>query len=242
MRVKSGERTLQFYMSMFKETYPKDELPYDKFIRLGAESLSDAELLAIMLRTGTKTKTPIDLGRDILKLFGNQWGLLGLHHFSLRELMKVKGVGEVKAIQLLCIAEIAKRISYRKAELELNFRDPQTIAAYYMEQLRHCEKEKFVLILLNNRSQLIHDEVLSIGTVNATLVSPREIFIEALKAEASNIIILHNHPSGDPTPSRQDLLITNKIKEVSGLVEIPLIDHIIIGDNQYFSFKQKGLL
>lgn len=229
-------------MSMFKETYPKDELPYDKFIRLGADSLSDAELLAIMLRTGTKTKTPVDLGRDILNLFGNQWGLLGLHHFSLREIMKIKGVGEVKAVQLLCIAEISKRISHRKAELELNFQDPQTIAAYYMEQLRHCEKEKFVLILLNSRSQLIHDEVLSIGTVNATLVSPREIFIEALKVEASNIIILHNHPSGDPTPSRQDLLITNKIKEVSGLVEIPLIDHIIIGDNQYFSFKQKGLL
>lgn len=229
-------------MSMFKETYPKDELPYDKFIRLGADSLSDAELLAIMLRTGTKTKTPVDLGRDILNLFGNQWGLLGLHHFSLHEIMKIKGVGEVKAIQLLCIAEIAKRISHRKAELELNFRDPQTIAAYYMEQLRHSEKEKFVLILLNSRNQLIHDEVLSIGTVNATLVSPREIFIEALKEEASNIIILHNHPSGDPTPSRQDVLITNKIKEVSGLVEIPLIDHIIIGDNQYFSFKQKGLL
>lgn len=229
-------------MSMFKETYPKDELPYDKFIRLGADSLSDAELLAIMLRTGTKTKTPVDLGRDILNLFGNQWGLLGLHHFSLREIMKIKGVGEVKAVQLLCIAEISKRISHRKAELELNFQDPQTIAAYYMEQLRHSEKEKFVLILLNSRNQLIHDEVLSIGTVNATLVSPREIFIEALKIEASNIIILHNHPSGDPTPSRQDLLITNKIKEVSGLVEIPLIDHIIIGDNQYFSFKQKGLL
>ena len=229
-------------MSMFKENYPKDELPYDKFIRLGADSLSDAELLAIMLRTGTKTKTPVDLGREILQLFGNQWGLLGLHHFSLREIMKIKGVGEVKAIQLLCIAEIAKRISHRKAELELNFQDPQTIAAYYMEQLRHSEKEKFVLILLNSRNKLIHDEVLSIGTINATLVSPRELFIEALKAEASNIIILHNHPSGDPTPSRQDILITNKIKEVSSLVEIPLIDHIIIGDNQYFSFKQKGLL
>lgn len=229
-------------MSIFKETYPKDELPYDKFIRLGADSLSDAELLAIMLRTGTKSKTPVDLGRDLLNLFGKQRGLLGLHHFSLHELMKIKGVGEVKAVQLLCIAEIAKRISRRKAELELNFRDPQTIAAYYMEQLRHCEKEKFILILLNTRNQLIQDKIISIGTVNATLVSPREIFMEALKGEATNIIILHNHPSGDSTPSRQDIIITNKIKEVSALVEIPLIDHIIIGDNQYFSFKQKGLL
>lgn len=229
-------------MSIFKETYPKDELPYDKFIRLGADSLSDAELLAIMLRTGTKSKTPVDLGRDLLNLFGKQRGLLGLHHFSLHELMKIKGVGEVKAVQLLCIAEIAKRISRRKAELELNFRDPQTIAAYYMEQLRHCEKEKFILILLNTRNQLIQDKIISIGTVNATLVSPREIFMEALKGEAANIIILHNHPSGDSTPSRQDIIITNKIKEVSALVEIPLIDHIIIGDNQYFSFKQKGLL
>lgn len=229
-------------MSEWKNIYLEEELPYDKFVKYGAEYLSDAELLAIMLRTGTKEKTPIDLGRDILRLSENKWGLLGLHHFSLRELMGIDGIGKVKAIQMLCIAEIAKRISNRQAELKLNFCNPQTVADYYMEQMRHREKEQFVLVLLDNKNRLIRDDVLSTGTVNATLISPREIFVMALKNEASYILMIHNHPSGDPAPSLQDRKITNQIKEVSELVEIPLIDHIIIGDKNYISFKQKGLL
>lgn len=229
-------------MSDFKEIYPKEELPFDKFLRLGPESLTEAELLAIMLRTGTKDKNPIELGREILRLSGGKWGLLGLHHFTVKDLMKIPGIGEVKAVQLLCIAEIAKRTSHMQAVNRLSFTMPDTVAAYYMENLRHRETEQVLLVMLDGKNRLLRDEVLSTGTVNASLISPREVFIKAMKENASNIMLLHNHPSGDPTPSRQDILVTTKIKEVSDIVDIPLIDHIIIGDNKYTSFKQKGLL
>lgn len=229
-------------MSNLKEVYAPDELPYDKFLRLGAENLSDAELLAIMLRTGTRDKTPIELGRDILKLAGEQFGLLGLHHFNVTELMRIPGIGEVKAVQLLCIAEIAKRTANMSAKVKLSFDKPETVAAYYMESLRHKTTEHLTLVLLDNRKNILNETVISVGTANAALVSPREICIRALRFEAAYMLLLHNHPSGDPTPSRQDILATQKIKEVSDLVEIPLLDHIIIGDNRYTSFNQKGLL
>ena len=229
-------------MSLFKEIYAKDELPYDKFMRLGPEYLSDAELLAIMLRTGTRNKTPIELGRDILKLAGDDMGLLGLYHFNIKALMQIPGIGEVKAVQLLCIAEIAKRTSNMQARPDLTFDKPETVAAYYMERMRHKDTEQLLLVLLDAKRHILNESVLSTGTFNATLISPRDICVRAMRNEASYIVILHNHPSGDPTPSRQDVLVTQKIKEVSDLVEIPLLDHIIIGDKRYTSFIQKGLL
>ena len=229
-------------MSLFKEIYAKDELPYDKFMRLGPEYLSDAELLAIMLRTGTRNKTPIELGRDILKLAGDDMGLLGLYHFNIKALIQIPGIGEVKAVQLLCIAEIAKRTSNMQARPDLTFDKPETVAAYYMERMRHKDTEQLLLVLLDAKRHILNESVLSTGTFNATLISPRDICVRAMRNEASYIVILHNHPSGDPTPSRQDVLVTQKIKEVSDLVEIPLLDHIIIGDNRYTSFIQKGLL
>lgn len=229
-------------MSNFKELYPKDELPYDKFLKSGAESLTDAELLAVMLRTGTKDKNPVELGREILGMCGSRWGLLGLHHYTLKELKKIPGIGQVKAVQLLCIAEIAKRIANQQASCNLSFTQPVTVAEYYMERMRHRDTEQVILIMLDGKNRLLRDEVLSTGTVNASLISVRDIMIKALREEASAIILLHNHPSGDATPSRQDVIMTDRIKKVSDMVDIPLVDHIIIGDRQYTSFKQEGLL
>jgi DNA repair protein RadC len=229
-------------MSLLKEIYTRDELPYDKFMRLGAENLSDAELLAIMLRTGTREKTPIELGREILKLSGGHLGLLGLFHFNIKDLMQIPGIGEVKAVQLLCIAEIAKRTSNMQAKTDLNFENPESIAAYYMERMRHRKTEQMLLILLDSKRHILQEQVLTIGTSHSTLISPRDICIAAVKNEASYFMLMHNHPSGNPTPSRQDVLVTQKIKEVSDLIEIPLLDHIIIGDNRYISFIEKGLL
>lgn len=167
---------------------------------------------------------------------------MGLYHFGIRDLMQIPGIGEVKAVQLLCIAEIAKRTSNMQARPDLTFDKPETVAAYYMERMRHRDTEQLLLVLLDAKRRIVDESVLSIGTFNSTLISPREICIKAIRNEASYIVILHNHPSGDPTPSRQDVLVTQKIKEVSDLVEIPLLDHIIIGDNRYTSFIQKGLL
>ena len=128
------------------------------------------------------------------------------------------------------------------AKKELQFLNPSSVAKYYMEKLRHEKKERVLLLMLDNKAQLLGEEVLSVGTVSASLLSPREVFIAALKKEAVHIMLLHNHPSGDPAPSRQDMKVTDDIKEIGGMIDIPLIDHIIIGDNKYISFKEAGLL
>lgn len=219
------------------------DLPYEKFLNLGAECLSEAELLAIILRTGTRNCPALELAKKVLSLSnGKEKGLNALHHISLPELMSISGIGEVKAVKIKCIAELSKRMAMEKAACGLKFDSPGTVASYFMEELRHEEKEKILLLSLDNKLHLIEKYVLSIGTVNASLLSPREVFVQAVKCQASHVMLMHNHPSGDSLPSRQDILITKKIKEAGELVDIPVVDHIIIGNGCYTSFKEKGLL
>ncbi len=207
-------------------------LPYEKFLKSGAESLSEAELLAIILRTGAKNCPALTLAGQVLSLAkGRNRGLNALHHISLSELMSLPGIGEVKAVKIKCIAELSKRMAMERAADELKFDSPGTVASYFMEELRHEEKETVLLLSLDNRLHLIEKFVLSIGTVNASLLSAR-----------SYVMLLHNHPSGDAVPSGQDILITRKIREAGALMEVPLIDHIVIGDGLYTSLKEKGLL
>lgn len=220
-----------------------EELPYEKFLRLGPEALTESELLAIIIRTGTVDISSMDIGNRILELPSvKEEGLNGLHHVTVKELMRIKGIGQVKAVKLKCLTEFAMRMAMAKAGEKLRFLDSSSVAGYYMEMFRHEKKEKVYLLLLDNRSSLLEECLLSIGTVNTSLVSPREVFLMALKAEAVHIILLHNHPSGDPAPSRQDILITDKIRNLGDMMDITLIDHIIIGDNKYMSFKEAGLL
>lgn len=219
------------------------ELPYEKFLKYGPESLSEAELLAIILRTGTKDCNSVELGKKILELsVSPNRGLLGLNHVSVEELKQIRGIGEVKAVKIKCISELSMRMSKAKKEPLLRFDKPETVADYFMEQLRHEEREKVVLLCLDNKAQMLSQTVLSVGTVNASLVSPREIFQYALKMQAVYIMMLHNHPSGDPKPSRQDMEITERIIKTGELMDIPLLDHLIIGDNRYISFKESGLI
>lgn len=218
-------------------------MPYEKFMRLGSGILTEAELLAIIIRTGTKDRKPVEIGQEILSLPSvKEHGLGGLYHVTLQELMEIKGIGEVKAVKLKCLAELSMRMAMAVAKKELQFLNPSSVARYYMEQLRHERKERVLLLLLDQKERLIEEELLSIGTINASLLSPREVFITALKKEAVHIMLLHNHPSGDPAPSKQDMRVTEEIQEVGKMVDIPLIDHIIIGDNKYMSFKEAGLL
>lgn len=226
-----------------KKQKTQADLPYEKFLRLGAECLSEAELLAIILRTGTRNCPALELAKKVLSLSkGKEKGLNALHHVTLPELMGISGIGEVKAVKIKCIAELSKRMAMEKASCGLRFDTPQTVASYFMEELRHEEKEKILLLSLDNKLHLIEKYVLSIGTVNASLLSPREVFVQAVKCQASHVMLLHNHPSGDALPSRQDILITRKIKEAGELVDIPVVDHIIIGNGSYTSLKEKGLL
>lgn len=229
-----------------KEDRTKAEvLPYEKFELLGPSSLSDAELLAIIIRTGTKEKSPVELGHQILGLGSEngQWaGILSLEHLTLEELMAVKGIGKVKAIRLKCVTEFSKRIVRQGFGSGVCFQTPAIIAEYYMEQLRHLEEEQILLVMTNNKNQLLKDCIISKGTVNMSVISPREVFLTAFKMRAVHIILVHNHPSGDPIPSKEDFELTQRIHEAGQLLNIPLVDHIIIGDNSYISFKELGYL
>lgn len=220
---------------------PNAERPYEKCLKQGAEALSDAELLAVLLRTGTKGENVLALAKRLLYEDGGA-GLLGIHQFSFQSLMKLKGIGKVKVVQILCLSELAKRLSKASVEPRLRFSSSQSVAEYYMEDLRHRNQEVMKLLLLNSKAELIDETNISKGTVNASLVTPRELFVEALKKEAVSMILLHNHPSGDPTPSRDDILTTKRISECGLLIGIELLDHIIIGNNCYVSFQEENLL
>ena len=221
----------------------KQNLPYERFNAYGGENLTDSELLAILLRTGTKGVSACELGKRVLTQtarYGN--GLLGLYHVSVKELQKIEGIGAVKAIQLKAIAEFARRMAMEKARCGLSFREPATVAEYYMEQFRHERVEYTLLLSLDSGLHLIGEEILSKGTVNASLISPREVFIQAFRDGAAYIMLLHNHPGGSPVPSENDLKVTERVGRTGAMADIPLLDHIIIGDNSYFSFNESKLM
>lgn len=226
-----------------KTAVQSGELPYEKFLNHGPESLTEAELLAIILRTGTRNCSALEMAKKVLALAGGKdFKLNSLHHLSLAELMEIPGIGEVKAVKVKCLTELAVRMAIEKAAASLKFDSPKTVADYYMEKMRHQEMEVILLLLLDNKLRLIEEYTLSQGTVRASLLSSREVFIKALKSRACHLMLLHNHPSGDPGPSKQDIVITQKIKEAGELMDIPLVDHIILGDGCYVSLKEKDLL
>lgn len=222
---------------------PTDDRPYERCLREGPEGLSDAELLSIVIRTGYKESNSLDLASRILALNYPKDGILGLLHLSLPELTQVKGIGTVKGIQLLCIGELSRRIWKRRTlEHPLSFQDPRSIAEYYQEDMRHCKQEQFHIMLFNTKQVLIRDLLISKGTVNASLAEPREIFIEALRYQAVSLILVHNHPSGDPSPSEEDICLTRRVRDAGQLIGIGLQDHVIIGDGTYISLKERGYI
>lgn len=219
---------------------PESEKPYEKCLKFGPEFLSDAELLAVIIRTGTTGRKSVEVAQEILNC--KERNLLNLYHLSLKDFTKIPGIGTVKAIQLKCLAEITKRITKATRLNEVTLNSASSVASYYMEELRHEDREKLILCMFDSKCVMLGEELISIGTVNASLVSPREVFQRALLHQAVHIILLHNHPSGVPLPSTQDKMITRRIQECGEMLDIHLSDHIIIGDNQYFSFKEENLL
>lgn len=220
-----------------------DMKPYEKFLALGPEALTEAELLAIIIRTGTKAMDSLGLARRILALpKGQEKGLLGLRYLSVRDLCQIPGIGEVKAVKIKCLTELSRRLAMADRRGRLQFTRPETVADYYMERMRYQQTEEVILAMTDNRNSLICDRVLSMGTVNASMVSPREVFLTALEYRAVHILLIHNHPSGDPTPSRQDIEITERLAGLCGLMQIPLLDHVIVGEGCYVSFREAGLL
>ncbi|MCF0142088.1 MAG: DNA repair protein RadC [Parasporobacterium sp.] len=222
---------------------PWDLRPDERFIKLGPAALTDAELLAIILRCGSKELSSVDLARNILYSEpGGRENIITIFDYEIEDLKKIKGIGQVKALQIKAVGELSSRIARSNARKALKFNDPKSIADYYMEQLRHLKKEVVVLLMLNSSGELIKELVMSSGTVNSSLIPVREIFIDSLRYEAVNIIILHNHPGGSVTPSDSDISSTERLVQAGKIISIPLLDHIIIGDMQYFSFREEGLL
>jgi len=219
------------------------EQPYERFLACGAQSLTNAELVGIILRTGTKGVTAVELGRRVLDIHDPEGGSLSaLPRLTMEELRALPGIGEVKAVKLLCLSEIARRIVREKIRRQPRLDKPDLIAEYYMESMRHLETEQTVLLHFDSKMALLGEDVLTTGTVNGALISPREIFIQALRRGAVRIVLLHNHPSGDPAPSREDIESTRLIKRAGELLGIGLTDHIIIGDLCYCSLKEMGIL
>ena len=212
-----------------------EDRPYEKFMRFGAQALTDAELLAVILRSGAKGMSSVDVARQILTGASYEDGINGLFHLSLKELESFTGIGRVKAIQLKCICEISKRISLSTAKRTLNFNDPASIARYYSEKLRHKEQEYVYCMMLDSKNSLIGDVCITKGTVNCSLITPRELFLKAFSYHAVRIVLVHNHPSGDPLPSDDDIAVTKRIYEAGQMIGIALLDHIIIGREGYTS-------
>ena len=217
--------------------------PYEKFLTYGPKALTESELLAIILRTGTNHTSALELAEEVLShARPPREGLLGLYDISLEELMSIRGIGEVKAVKLKCLTELSMRISKASAAQGMVVEDSNSVADYFMEQLRHEETEQVILVSLDLKGRILNESVISKGSVRMSLISPREIFLEALACKAVSIILVHNHPSGDPFPSCQDAELTAAVQKAGEMMEIHLLDHIIIGDNCYISFKEEGLL
>ncbi len=225
---------------MIMKQLPNDERPYEKCLSMGPGNLTDKELLAVIIRCGVAGENSLDVAGRILNLSSNVQGILGLAKLTIPELMTIKGIGKVKAIQIVCISELARRMAKADLKPRVRWNNPDDIAAYHMEELRHLEQEELRVLLLDTKNHLIQSLVLTKGTVNASLVSPREIFLEALRYHAVYIILIHNHPSGDPTPSREDIKVTKQVQEAGKLIGIQLLDHIIIGNHIYVSMRNAG--
>lgn len=218
------------------------ELPYEKFLDLGARSLTDSELLAILLRTGTKDLDVLSLAKEVLNMGDINEGILNLYNITYSELLKIKGIGKVKAIQILAMLEFSKRLWRSSKSNKFIFDTPMSVSDYYMQDMRNLKREEVHLAILDTRQRLMLDLLISRGTVNSSIFSVRDVLIESLKHGAVNIIIVHNHPSGNPKPSKEDISITNELRKACYLIGIRLNDHIIIGDNRYYSFREQGEL
>lgn len=218
---------------------PKNERPQEKLIRQGSSALSNHELLALILRTGTSNENVLGLSMRILQELD---GINGLLNTSPEELMKIKGIKEVKATQIMALCELFKRFRSFKAGEEIRISDPKSAAMIVMNEIAHLKQEVLMLMMLNTKNAIISIKEVFKGSLNSSIVHPREIFLEAIKKSAASIIICHNHPSGDPTPSKEDVNITLRVKECGKIVGIDLLDHIIIGGQKFISLKEQGII
>ncbi|WP_068674502.1 DNA repair protein RadC [Oceanobacillus sp. Castelsardo] len=218
---------------------PKEDRPRERLLKHGAGHLSNQELLAILLGSGTKEESVITLSNRVLMHFE---GLKLLTDATIEELTAIKGIGDAKGVLLLAAIELGKRMNQYKPDDKYIIRSPDDGADYIMEEMRSLKQEHFVALFLDTKNQVIHRQTIFIGSLNASIVHPRELFREAVKRSAASIIVAHNHPSGDPSPSKEDIHVTRRLVESGKMIGIELLDHLIIGDRKFISLKEKGYL
>ena len=221
-------------MPLKMKQLPESERPYEKLLMYGEKKLSNAELLAIIIKTGTKEETSVDIANRILLLSEN---ISGLASIGIETLEKIKGIGKVKAIQIKAVCELATRINNPINNLKIKIIRPSDVAGIFMQELKNEKHEKLKLILLNSKNEVVKNIELKTGSINQISVAPAEILKEVIKEELDKFILIHNHPSGDSTPSKADLDFTKKVEECSKLFKLNFLDHIVIGKDNYTSIK-----
>ncbi|GFZ86158.1 UPF0758 protein [Paenibacillus marchantiophytorum] len=226
-------------ISLMLREVPSEERPRERMLQYGAGALSHVELLAIILRTGTVSESAVHLAARILNESG---GLRSLVDMSKDQLTQIKGIGDAKALQILAGIELGRRLAKSKHSERVTIRSPKDIADFMSEDLRYLQKEHFVCLFLNTKNHLLGQETLSMGSLNASIVHPREVFRAAIKRSSASIVCVHNHPSGDPTPSPEDIQITHRLIEAGTIIGIEVLDHVIIGDQRFISLKEQGFM
>ena len=218
--------------------WPEDERPRERLLKQGPDSLSDAQLLAIILRNGADGRTAVDLGRELLDRFG---GLAGIARAGEKELRDIKGIGPAKAAEIKAAIELGRRVQ-RPALAGASLCASQEVADYFLPRLRDRKREEFRCVLLDAKNRVLREETVSIGSLTASLVHPRDTFKTAVRESAAAVIFVHNHPSGDTRPSQEDILLTKRLVQAGDLLGIRVLDHVIVGDQGHFSFRDQGLL
>lgn len=223
---------------MIRDVHLADR-PRERLFRQGAESLSNQELIAILLRTGTKKESVLVLANRVLSSFDK---IQDLKSATTEEFMTINGIGKAKAVQLLAAAELGKRVYQKHSEDRYTIRSPEDAAAYLMTDMSSLTQEHFVVLFLNVKNEVMHKQTLFIGSLNSSIVHPRDIFREAVKRSAASIVCAHNHPSGNPSPSPEDIEVTKRLIEAGLIMGIEILDHIIIGNHKFISLKEKGYM
>ncbi|MBB5174388.1 DNA repair protein RadC [Texcoconibacillus texcoconensis] len=218
---------------------PKSERPRERMLQEGAQSLSNQELFALLLGSGTKEESVVQLAGRVLSHFKN---LRFLKDASIHELKQIRGVGDAKAVQMKAAMEIGRRMNSVPAEERYAIRSPEDVSKLVMDDMRHLMQEHFVAIYLNTKNEVLYKDTIFIGSLNASIVHPREVYKQALRYSAAAVICLHNHPSGNPDPSREDIDVTRRLTECGQMIGIELLDHVIIGDKCFTSLKEKGYI
>jgi len=222
--------------------WPEDERPREKMLKQGAASLSNAELLALIIRSGDPAtrQSAIDLGRELISRFGDNLRELG--NADLAEITSIKGMGLAKAAGVKAAFTLAGRFQGRRLERLDRFTSPRQVFDYFHHEFRDARKEYFLALLLDGKNRIMRRVQISEGSLNQSLVHPREVFSPAVRDTAAALILVHNHPTGDPAPSTEDIAITRRLREAGEIMGIKVLDHIIVGDGEYLSFVERGLL